>query len=112
MSNPLRILDEHRIDLDGICELIGTAEKPASTATGRRAMNRGSATPDGGWTYLEHLHVGGKIISSREAVERYLAAINGISLDAPEAVEPTPALSKRRRAELERVDRELAAAGY
>ena len=35
MSDPLRILDEHRIDLDGICELIGTAEKPASTATGR-----------------------------------------------------------------------------
>ena len=62
MSNPLRILDEHRIDLDGICELLGTADKPASQATGRRAMNRGSATPDG-WTYLEHLHVGGKVIS-------------------------------------------------
>lgn len=111
MSNPLRILDEHRIDLEGICELLGTADKPASQATGRRAMNRGSATPDG-WTYLEHLHVGGKVISSREAVERYLAAINGISLEAPEAGSTAPVRSKRRQAELARVDRELAAAGY
>jgi hypothetical protein len=111
MSNPLRILDEHRIDLDGICELLGTADKPASQATGRRAMNRGSATPDG-WTYLEHLHVGGKIVSSREAVERYLAAINGISLEPTEAVEAPPVRSKRRQGEIDRAKRELVAAGY
>jgi hypothetical protein len=100
MSNPLRILDEDRIELEEVCELLRI-----SMATAYRYCRRG----------LEHLHTGpqrgGKILTSRQAVERYLAKLNGIDLDAPEAVEATPARTRRRQAELDRADRELAAAG-
>jgi hypothetical protein len=78
----LRILDEFKINIDGACELLGTVEGPVHSDTVFRAMNRGGKTPGGGRVYLEHLHIGGKIITSREAVERYLVAINGIELDA------------------------------
>jgi hypothetical protein len=100
MSTALRILDEDCLELEGVCELLR-----CSMATAYRACGRG----------LEHLHTGpqrgGKIITSRQAVERYLAKLNGIDLDGPAAVEAAPARSKRRQAELDRVDRELAAAG-
>jgi hypothetical protein len=111
MSNPLRILGETRIDLEGVRPLLGTPEKPASMATVRRAMNVGGRTPDGGRVRLEYLKTGLKIITSVEAVGRYLATLNGIDLDGPDAVEVTPARTGRRRRELARVDADLDRAG-
>ena len=63
------------------------------------------------WNTSTPARRGGKIITSRQAVERYLAKLNGIDLDAPEAVEATPVRSKARQKELARVDAALAAAG-
>jgi hypothetical protein len=102
MGNPLRILHETRLDIDEARPYLGTAETPASTSTVRRAMKRGG---------LEFLRVGGRLITSLEAIERYVARTNGIDLDAPQVAEATPARSKRRQAELARVDRALDAAG-
>jgi predicted site-specific integrase-resolvase len=100
MSTALRILDEDRIELEEVCELL-----KCSMTTVYRACRRG----------LEHLHTGprrgGKIITSRQAVERYLAKLNGIDLDRPADVEQAPAHTKLQQRELDRVDRELAAAG-
>jgi hypothetical protein len=100
MSTSLRILDEDRLEGEEVCELLRW-----SMATFYRNCRRG----------MEHLHTGprrgGKIITSRQAVERFLAKLNGIDLDAPEAVEATPARSRRREAELRRVDAALEAAG-
>jgi hypothetical protein len=112
MCSALRILDEHKIDTDETCELLGTAENPVHSVTVLRAMNQGRKTPSGQRVYLEHLHIGGKIITSREACERYLAALNGIDLDAPEAGDATPARrTKRRQVELAAVDRQLDEVG-
>jgi hypothetical protein len=112
MSTPLRILDEHKLDIDGACELLGTAKNPVHPVTVLRAMNQGRKTPDGARVYLEHLHVGGKIITSREAAERYLSAINGIDPDDAAAAEETSARRTRRReAVLRAVDRELDKVG-
>jgi hypothetical protein len=112
MCSPLRILDEHKTDIEGACELLGTADNPVHPVTVLRAMNRGGRTPTGARVYLEHLHTGGKIITSREAIERYLAALNGIDLDGASAVEEAPMRrTKARQRELDRVDAELAAVG-
>jgi hypothetical protein len=112
MSNPLRILGETRIPLEGARALLGTDEDPASMVTVRRATHVGACTPDGGRVYLEFLKTGLKVFTSVEAVERYLAAINGFSLDAPEVISASPVRSKARQRELARVDAELAARGY
>jgi predicted site-specific integrase-resolvase len=74
MSGPLRILREDRISLDDVCEMLGI-----NRSTAYRWCRRG----------LEHLHTsdrrGGKIITSHQAVERFVAAMNGIELEAAEA---------------------------
>jgi hypothetical protein len=112
MSNALRILDEQRIDLEGVRPLLGTPDNPASTPTVRRATHVGARTPDGGRVRLEYLKTGLKVITSIEAVERYLAAINGIPVEpsaAPTA--PAPARTKRRQRELASIDAKLDALG-
>lgn len=106
MNNPLRILGETRIPLEGARPLLGTAKDPASMATVRRATHVGARTSNGGRVYLEFLKTGLKVFTSVEAVERYLAAINGFSPDAPEVVSASPARGKRRQEELARTERE------
>jgi hypothetical protein len=99
MSDALRILDEDLIDLEQVSEKL-----KISMATAYRYCRRG----------LEHLRTagtGGRILTSHQAVSRYLAKVNGIDLDAPEAVEASPARSKRRQKELAGVDRYLDSAG-
>jgi hypothetical protein len=107
MSTPLRILDEDRKDLKEASEFLRQ-----SMVTTRRMINVGAETPSGPRVYLEHLHVGGKIITSRQAIERYLAAINGIDVERSGGAENGPPPAKRRQLELARVDRELDAEGY
>lgn len=101
MSTALRILDEDRLYGEDVCELLKW-----SMTTFYRACRRG----------LEHLHTGprrgGKILTSRQAIERYLAKLNDIDLDGTAAVEEVPARrTKRRQAELASVDRQLDAIG-
>jgi hypothetical protein len=100
MNNSLRILDEDRLELEGVCELLGW-----SMATAYRACRRG----------LDHLRTGprrgGRIITSRQAVERYLAGLNDIGPDEHPTAEPTPAHAGNRRRELARIDKELAEDG-
>ena len=101
MSNPLRILDEDRMERDDVCSFMGW-----EPVTFYRHLRRG----------LEHLRTGpgrgAKVLTSRQALERYLARLNGIESDGTDAVEEVPARrTKRREAELASVDRELAALG-
>ena len=109
MASSLRILSEHRINLDEVCRRLGTDDKPVHFTTAFRAMTRGIQLADGARVYLEKLKVGGRLITSIEAVERFVARVNGISLDEVEA-ESTLASGKQRAKELASVDAQLAAA--
>ncbi len=107
----LRILDESRIDIEEAQRRLGTDDNPIHFTTVYRLMSRGLKIPGGGRACLEHLRVGGRLITSVEAVERFVARINGLSPDAPEVVSASPARGKRREAELAAVDSRLRAAG-
>ena len=110
MSRSLQILSETKIDIDGIRRSLGTDNKPAHKSTVFRSMDPGILLDDGTRATLEFLKIGGRLFSSVEAIERFVARINGIDLDTVE-VASTSTLSKRRIAELARVDAELTAAG-
>jgi hypothetical protein len=112
MSVALRVLEEQRIDLQDVQIRLGTAENPVSEATVRRAMKSGHVTPSGQRVTLEYIRMGGRLISSVEAVERFVAKLNDINPDSPAAVAESPARSRRRQAQLACTDRELDAAGY
>jgi hypothetical protein len=100
-NNSLRVLDEDRLELPAVCGLLGW-----SLATAYRHCRRG----------LEHLCTGpgrrGKIITSRQAVERYLARLNGIE-DHADVVATTPGgtAGRRRVKRLAAVDDDLDRAG-
>jgi len=101
-----RVLDEDTLTIDEAAEYLRV-----HFTTLYRKLRRGDRTPDGGRSYLGCWSTGGRLLTSRQAIERHLAAVNGIDLDAPEAIEASPVRSKARQRELDRVDRELAAAG-
>jgi hypothetical protein len=99
-----RVLNEDTLTIDGAAEYLHI-----HFTTLYRKLRRGDRTPNGGRSYLGCWSTGGRLLTSREAIDRHLAAVNG--LEVPEAVETTPACSKSRQRELARVDAELAAAG-
>jgi hypothetical protein len=105
MSGALRILSETKIGVERAGELMGPEGEPLHFTTVYRAMRTGRLAPDGVRVLLEHLTTGGRLITSVEAVERYMARLNGID---PAVVEATSAhRTKRREAVLRAVDREL-----
>ncbi|HKM55932.1 MAG TPA: DUF1580 domain-containing protein [Isosphaeraceae bacterium] len=101
-SGRLRILQEDRVDIDEACVILGTAARPAHPSTVRRAMKRGD---------LEFLRVGGRLITSIQAIERYVARTNGIDAESPAAEVRGHAPSAQRERDLARTDAELKAAG-
>jgi hypothetical protein len=84
MTGPLRILSETKIGVDRAGELLGPQGEPLHFSSVYRAMKVGRIAPDGGRVRLEHLTNGGRLITSVEAVGRYLARLNGITLEAAE----------------------------
>jgi hypothetical protein len=108
MSDALRILGETRIGIEEVQKLLGTPDSPVHFSTAYRAMKSGLRTPSGDRACLEHLRIGGRLISSLEAVERFVAAINGLE---PQDAAAGPARSKARQRELDRIEAELNAAG-
>jgi hypothetical protein len=99
-----RVLNEDTLTIDEAAEYLHI-----HFTTLYRKLRRGDRTPNGGRSYLGCWSTGGRLLTSREAIDRHLAAVNG--LDASDAIEVTPAGSKARQRELARVDAELAAAG-
>jgi hypothetical protein len=94
MSEHLRILDEDVHLVDDAARLLHV-----HPITIRRLMSRGTMAPDGRRVLLESLRIGGRRVTSREAIDRFLARVNGVTLDEPE---PTPA-PQPEAAGLERV---------
>jgi hypothetical protein len=111
MSASLCILSEKRIDIEQAQRLLGTDDRPIHFTTVYRLMKRGLRAPSGERIVLESVRVGLRRITSVEAIERFIAGINGLDLDGSEAGTASPARTRRRERELARVDRELDAAG-
>jgi hypothetical protein len=108
MSTSLRILSETRVDIYRARCLLGTDDRPIHFTTVYRLMKRGLQAPSGDRVVLESVRVGLRRITSVEAIERFVAATNGIDPDAPDAVEVSPARrSKARERELAGLDRYL-----
>jgi hypothetical protein len=110
MPDPLRILREKKISLEQARELLGTDDRPVHFVTVWRAATRGVIAPDGTRIPLETLKLAGRLVTSVEAIERFIAASNGLCIADVEAA-PETASGKRRAKELARVDAELLAAG-
>jgi hypothetical protein len=104
MFRDARILNENSLTIDEAAEYLRV-----HFTTLYRKLRRGDRTPNGGRSYLGCWSTGGRLLTSREAIDRHLAAVNG--LEAPESAEPVSARSKTRQRELTRVDRELEAVG-
>jgi hypothetical protein len=110
MPGNSRILDEHRISLHETTRLLGTDGRPTHLSTALRAITRGVKSTTGARVRLEALRVGGRWVTSREAVERFIMKLTGAALGESEA--PVIQSSAQREHELARVDRELAVAGF
>jgi Protein of unknown function (DUF1580) len=110
MPGHSQILDERRISLHETTRLLGTDGRPTHLSTALRAITRGVKSTTGARVKLEALRVGGRWVTSREAVERFIMKLTGAALGEPEM--PAVETSAQRERELARVDRELVVAGF
>lgn len=113
MFDHSKILDEQKIDLHQTTRLLGAHGKPTHLSTAVRAITKGIKLPSGERVFLEALRLGGRWITSREAVERFTTRLTMAALgDASRADTPAIRTTKQRRRELDRVERELNGAGF
>jgi hypothetical protein len=88
-------------------------DRPTHISTVLRHITRGTRLPCGETVRLEGARLGGRWVTTREAVQRYVERLTASALgDDSSASAPTIRTTSRRRRELERVDRELAQAGF
>jgi hypothetical protein len=109
MSISLRVLSEQRIGVERACQLLGTDdEHPVHATRVYAAMKHGAKTRSGQRVTLEYARVIGKLVTSVEAIERFIIALNAVE---PVVLPATAKQLKRRQKELAAVDAELAAEG-
>jgi hypothetical protein len=81
--------------------------KPRSLASVYRDVLRGSRGPDGERIKLEVVRTPSGLVTSNEAIVRFIARLSG--LDAPSG---SPSPSKMRKTQIEAAEQELLAAGF
>jgi hypothetical protein len=104
------ILAESRCDLRHAAELMGTAEKPAHLSKVIRAIIKGIKTPTGERVRLDALRVGGRWITSTEAISRFASELTASRLGTRE-LRPKVTPTDHRARRLAQVERELDARG-
>ncbi len=109
MSRP-RILDEDKLTLEEARAELGTSGTPCNFSTVYNAVTKGSQLPDDSRLPLEAVRVGGRWITSKQAIERFVTALteawSGRATGAP-TVTTKKELSRR----LEKANAELTAMG-
>jgi hypothetical protein len=108
---PLHILDEDRLTLDEARPVLGTPQKPLDLATVFKAGTFGTLLPDGSRQHLEMLKVGGRWITSKQAIRRYVSATTTAWLKRDDPAPPVRTPSKGRQVHRARIDRELDEVG-
>ena len=105
----MAVLSETTITLAEATRLLPSSHhgKRLSLVTLWRWANRGLLTPDGRRVRLEIAKVGKAVLTSREAIERFSAALTGPTCDPPAEAIRTPVARKRAaeaaRAKLEAI---------
>ena len=107
MSRP-RILDEDKRTLEEARAELGTSGTPCNFSTAYNLVSKGCHLPDGTRLPLEAVRVGGRWITSKQAIERFVVALTEAwSGRAPGA--PTITTKQERSRRLEQADAELTA---
>jgi hypothetical protein len=108
------ITSEQAIPLGEATRIYGASRggRPTHISTVLRHITRGTKLPDGQTIYLEGARIGGRWVTTREAVQRFVERLTTAALGQVQPV-GTSAIrtSARRQRELSRVDRALDAAG-
>jgi hypothetical protein len=105
---------EQRIGLHDAAKLYPSFRngRPTHISTVLRHITKGTRLPNGEVVRLEGARLGGRWITSVEAVQRFMERLTAGALgDAPNASALAVRTSPQRRRELERVERELTKAG-
>jgi hypothetical protein len=105
-----RILDEDKLSLEEARPLLGTGGKPCDFATIYRAVTAGHLLPNGERLKLEAARIGGKWVTSRLAIERYVIAMTAGWTD-DESGSPTVATKREKSRRLADAEAALAARG-
>jgi hypothetical protein len=105
---------ERRIGLHEAAKLYPSfrSNRPTHISTPLRHITKGVKLPNGDVVRLEGARLGGRWTTTVEAVERFMERLTTGALgDAPGSPTPPIRTTRQRRRELERIDRELDAAG-
>jgi hypothetical protein len=107
---PINITNETCISLTEACRLLPTGRRgrPVHLSCILRWITSGSSAPDGRRVRLEAVRLGGRWITSREALARFAEALTPQFNDEPP---PTPRSPSRRQKASERAARQLEKAG-
>src|SRR5262245_26929628 len=109
-----RLISEGLIGLPAAARVFppGRADRPTSPATVWRWCRRGVKLPDGRVAVLEHVRVGGRWVTSRPAVVRFLALLTSAHPSPTDQPAPTPTQTPARRGRAaERAAEKLREAG-
>jgi hypothetical protein len=103
--------EEHLITLRKAAESypLGRQGKPAHVSTIRSHIMRGCRVRKGPTIHLEGIQWAGRLMTSTEAVRRFVERITAARLGQPDR--PPPQMTERRRRELAHVDALLRAKG-
>ena len=107
---PIDISAETTISLTQACKFLpaGRRGRPIHLSCVLRWITNGSRAPDGRRIRLEAVRIGGRWITSREALTRFAEALTPRFDDAPA---PAPRSAAKRHKANERAAKELEAAG-
>jgi hypothetical protein len=105
--------NEHAIGLHEAAKLYPSFRQGKAThiSTILRHISKGTRLPSGAIIKLEGARLGGRWITTLEAVQRFMERLTGAALGESKAAEaPIVQTSARRQRDLARTDRELDAA--
>jgi hypothetical protein len=110
MTDAGTILNETTLSLSQAAKRLppGRKEAPVSLACVLRWVLKGARAPDGGLIRLEAVRLGGRWLTSLEALARFAERLTPPTANSPASPTPTP--RQKRKAE-ERAERELERMG-
>jgi hypothetical protein len=110
----LDLAKEERLSLQQAAKLYPSSRngRPTHISTPLRHITKGVRLASGERVRLEGARLGGRWITSVQAMERFMARLTAGALGDATTNAPIIRTTRQRRRELDRVDRELVEAGF